>query len=127
MIGITPKLPLSIDPSFPGGRTLINDYLTLIKQNFKNLLLTNPGERVMDPEFGIGLRTYLFESHTQSTFGNIRAKIGQQVDRYLSFIGILDVDIQESAEDVNGILVTITYEVLPLDSIDKVEITLPFN
>jgi len=112
MIGITPKLPLSIDPSFPGGRTLINDYLTLI---------------VMDPEFGIGLRTYLFENQTQSTFGNIRAKIGQQVDRYLSFIGILDVDIQESAEDVNGILVTITYEVLPLDSIDKVEITLPFN
>ena len=127
MTGLTPKLPLSIDPSFPGGRTLINDYLALIKQNFKNLLLTNPGERIMDPEFGIGMRTYLFENQTQATFGNMRSKINQQVDRYLSFIKVLDADIQESSEDINGILVTITYEILPLDSIDKVEITLPFN
>mgnify|MGYP003354002300 CR=1 FL=1 len=33
-----------------------------MKQNFKILLLTNPGERVHFPKFGVGLRNYLFEN-----------------------------------------------------------------
>ena len=33
-----------------------------LKSNFLNLLLTEPGERVMEPNFGIGLKKLLFES-----------------------------------------------------------------
>ncbi len=127
MNGLTPKLPLSIDYTSPGGRKLITDYRSLIKQNFKNLLLTIPGERVMDPDFGVGLRTFLFENQTEMTYGNMRAKINDQVNRYLKFINVYDIAIAASTEDLNGIVVTISYRILPLDSADKLEITLAFN
>ena len=31
-------------------------------QNFINLVLCAPGERIMYPDFGVGLRNYLFEN-----------------------------------------------------------------
>ena len=35
-----------------------------VKQNLKNLVFTNKGERIMDPLFGIGVYSYLFENYT---------------------------------------------------------------
>ena len=57
MNGIGPKLPLQRDDVY-GNYTLISSYAEEIKQNFKNLLLTAPGERMMNPDFGVGLRNY---------------------------------------------------------------------
>ena len=56
---LTPKLPLVVDGST--GYRMIDNYTDLVKQNFKNLMLTNPGERMMDPTFGVGITTFLFE------------------------------------------------------------------
>ena len=55
MNGIGPKLPLQRDDKF-GNYGLISSYNEEVKQNFKNLLLTCPGERMMIPDFGVGLR-----------------------------------------------------------------------
>ena len=55
MNGISPKLPLLVDKQ--DGPYGLNKRLNQsIKQNFKNLILTSPGERVMIPEFGVGLK-----------------------------------------------------------------------
>ena len=63
--GIAPKIPLKVD-QVDGPYGLIKDYVELVKQNFKMLLLTNPGERIMNPDFGVGLRRYLFEMNGPS-------------------------------------------------------------
>ena len=34
-----------------------------IKSNLINVLLTEPGERVMEPDFGVGLKLLLFEQN----------------------------------------------------------------
>ena len=60
MEGIGAKLPLERDSEF-GFYNLNTEFADEIKQNFKNLLLTCPGERVMIPQFGVGLRNFLFE------------------------------------------------------------------
>ena len=57
MASLAVKLPITRDSG--DGFTMIKDFRTLIKQNFKMLLLTNRGERVMEPSFGIGLHSYL--------------------------------------------------------------------
>ena len=84
MNGIGPKLPLQGD-DVNGSYTLITSYAEEIKQNFKNLLLTSPGERMMNPDFGVGLRSFLFEP-AQKVTGMIRQKIASQVFRYMPFI-----------------------------------------
>jgi phage baseplate assembly protein W len=89
MQGIGPALPLARDVSF-GTYNLITSYTDEIKQNFKNLVLTSPGERVMNTDFGVGLRKYLFEN-----YGTARAAITQrldaQVNKYMPYVVIEEV------------------------------------
>ena len=84
MDGIGPQLPLNITPA-AGTYALITSYAEQVKQNFKNLLLTSPGERVMNPDFGVGLRTFLFVQKSQA-IPAIRQRITGQVNKYMPFI-----------------------------------------
>ena len=52
--GISVKLPLSYD-SEDGPYRLTKNLKENVQQNFKNLMLTNPGDRVMLPNFGAGI------------------------------------------------------------------------
>ncbi len=60
MASLAVKLPLT--PDSGDGFTMIKGLRALIKQNFKMLLLTIPSERVMEPEFGVGLKRFLFQN-----------------------------------------------------------------
>ena len=66
MSSLAVKLPLTRDSV--DGFVMIKNLQTMVRQNFKMLLLTNPGERVMMPLYGDGLKQYLFEQFTSSTF-----------------------------------------------------------
>ena len=57
--GYGPTLPIT--RSDEDGYTLTKEVKEQIKQNFKMLLLTIPGERTFDMNFGIGIKKYLFE------------------------------------------------------------------
>ena len=59
---ISPKLPLVM--SNEGGYAFTKTISEAVEQNLKNLVLTVPGERIMDPYFGVGLHTYLFQNST---------------------------------------------------------------
>jgi len=89
MGGISPKLPIERDES--DGYALTKTYTQSTLQNLKNLLLTVPGERMMDPLFGVGMNRYLFEQHSEATYSNIHAKVLQQVERYMPFVVIDDM------------------------------------
>ena len=114
MNGIGPQLPLSRDYRF-GNYSLITSYNEEVKQNFKNLLLTSPGERMMNPDFGVGLRRYLFEPRSHSV-GQIRQRVEAQVRKYMPFIKInkLLFDQGKPAENLGGsplLTILIEYEV----------------
>lgn len=89
-IGISPALPLDYDQS-DGPYRLTKSMTEAIIQNFKNLVLTNPGERIMDPNFGVGIRQYLFELETLGVQNDIITKIREQVRRYLNAVEVLDI------------------------------------
>lgn len=90
MAGISPKLPINKDGE--DGYTLTKTYLEATQQNLKSLLLTVPGERMMIPDFGVGMKTFLFEVHDPSTYGTITSKILEQVNLYIPFIVIEKID-----------------------------------
>ena len=56
------------------GTQTVNEQL---KTNFLNLLLTVPGERIYNPNYGIGLKKLLFENYIdeESLFEDINNKI----------------------------------------------------
>jgi len=118
MKGLGPLLPLGKDVSF-GPYTLITSYKEEVKQNFKNLLLTSPGERVMNPDFGVGLRQFLFEPRME-VIPKIKQRIVNQTNKYMPFININDINFG-SDSDINEFIdrqtlsVQVIYEVPTLN------------
>ena len=74
---------------------------------FDNILLTNKGEILSDPNFGIGLRSFLFEP--QNTLNDLQQVISDQLSTYAQGITILDVSVDFSDVDINSISVAIKY------------------
>jgi len=105
--GFSPKLPLTYD-EIDGPYSLLKTVATMGHQNLKMLVLTNPGERVMDPNFGVGISRYLFENNVQINGSAIRSRIMTQVSNYLPYINITNIDIQERFDE-NMVGVQITY------------------
>ncbi|NPC44590.1 GPW/gp25 family protein [Nocardioides sp. zg-1230] len=62
------------------GRIAWVDGMELVRQSIETILETEPGERIMLPGFGCGLRRYLMAPNTVST----RAAIQQDVEAALS-------------------------------------------
>ncbi len=102
--GLSVALPLRIDPI--DGAYGLNKTLTQVAaQNLRMVILTSPGERMMFPEFGVGIRRYLFEQNTGATLGIIRSEIERQVSTYLPYLRILDLSI-DSPEVIGSVVET---------------------
>ena len=110
------------------GFALNKNYNSMIIQNMKMLVLTSPGERVMIPDFGVGLKNFLFENIGESTFKDIRAKIIEQTREYMPFVRIIDIQINPISEGfadnnlTNYISVKIKFSVDMLELISEFEI-----
>ena len=85
--GVSPKIPVFFTENEPLNQTIQES----TAQNLRTLLLTSPGERVMDVEFGVGLRKYLFEPNLYGTQSAIEGEIKAQAQKYMPFISIIDI------------------------------------
>ena len=63
------------------------------KSNIVNLLLTNKGERIMNPEFGADISYLLFEGMTDSNIANIQDKVTTAISNYIPQIIVDSVDV----------------------------------
>jgi hypothetical protein len=50
-----------------------------IRQSIQVILGTNPGERVMRPEFGAGLRDFVFEPADQTTVHRLQTRVQESL------------------------------------------------
>ncbi len=101
MSGISPKLPLYIDPV--DGIALNKTLKQMTRQNLKMIILTSPGERIMYPKFGVGLRRYLFMNNTQRTLSDMSRKIEEQVRTYLPSVRIRSIKfLSENGEEIRS-------------------------
>ena len=98
-----------------------------VKQNLKNLILTVPGERIMLPEFGVGLRRFLFEGISGEVYNRLTYKINQQVKKYMPFINIQSIDFRTMDTDTslapNQVNVSIVYDLGEIGDTDVVSIS----
>ncbi len=130
MSGVSVKLPLVID-DVDGVYKLNKTLEDTIQQNLKNLILTSPGERMMDPDFGVGIMAFLHEPNTTITHSALSARIHSQVNKYMPFIEVTDVAIGpddavfDSINRENAFGLRIKYLILPLSQDEVLNITVP--
>jgi len=126
-IGFSPKLPLQYD-SVDGYYKLNKTVGEVAQQNIKMVILTSPGERMMNPDFGVGLRNYLFEQDS-FVFGALRQRIIEQVKRYVPFVRIEEViaidlqDIPGERAPTNSLGVQVLYTIPSAGVSDSLTIT----
>lgn len=122
LFGISPKLPLSFAKE--GSYTLLVELKDLVKQNFKNLMLTEPGERIMDINFGAGLKSFLFEPINDETRAEIENRIYSQVSRYMNYVEIDQLTVQQDQLEPNYLIISIYYMIPNLNIEDYIVISL---
>jgi len=124
--GISPRLPLIYD-STDGPYQLNKSLKETFRQNLKMLILTMPGERLMVPEFGVGLYGFLFENINEDTFSLISQKIQEQVSQYIPAVDLEEIKFSTSDEDstlgFNDVRVSLSYNILPYNGSDELTIT----
>lgn len=122
LFGLSPLLPLSF--SKEGPYNLIVELSGLVKQNFKNLILTEPGERIMDADFGVGLKQYLFENKTNSLQQEIIENINNQKARYMPYVNIDDIQFENDDNEPNYLGISIYYSIPSLSIQDVLSIAI---
>jgi len=116
--GLGIKLPLFVD-TIDGVYGLTKNVEELAQQNLKTIILTSPGERTMVPDFGVGIRNFLFEQNTTDTQTIIRENITRQVAKYAPYIEIEELQVsspsvasaQPNERDQNRINIYIRFRV----------------
>jgi len=90
-----------------------------VKSNLLNVLLTEPGERVFKPNFGVGLRNYLFENSNDISL--LEEKINNQINQNITGIKLSNINVIKSP-DSHEINIIISYRVLANRELDTIQI-----
>tara|TARA_Y100000034_G_C6898831_1_gene415019 strand:+ start:2263 stop:2703 length:441 start_codon:yes stop_codon:yes gene_type:complete len=88
--------------------------LAAVKNNIRNLIQTERGERFMQPNIGINLRSYLFEQKTHDLPTRIEEDIMSTISYWLPFVIIrsINVDVDgTSGDERNGLKIDITFSI----------------
>jgi uncharacterized protein len=101
--------PLAIDGGL-GKLAEEPDYARHIEQLMRQILLTAPGERVNRPDFGCGLRRYLFSPNSEANAGLVKVQVAQALAKWLGTAIAVD-SVEVSAVDAT-LNVTIAYVLL---------------
>ena len=81
---------------------------TAIERSLKNILNTNPGERLFQPDIDGGLGPLLFENFNDLTTSRIESKIRQAIEKFEPRARVQSVNVKPSPEE-NAYLVNIVY------------------
>jgi len=77
-------IPFNTDDIFRSTYTTVDQ----VKANLINYLLTNIGERVLNPNFGSNLRAYLFDNITELNLRALEIKLTNDIQNYFPNVNI---------------------------------------
>jgi len=116
------KLPITRDDI--NGFTMLDNFHSTIRQNLKMIILTDPGERVMIPDFGVGIKSYLFENFNNDTYSQIENNIKEQVAIYLPVVNVNRILFNNSDDSANTLAISLEYTIPALGIKDLLEFTI---
>jgi phage baseplate assembly protein W len=128
-IAIGIKTPLELDPY---GKELFSMHFNAqdqIKDNLKNLLLTNHGERVNQFNFGGNLMPLCTEYSNKEDFDTeVMLRINTAITRWMPFVNPIEFDSRsdrESNSDLGKIVILVVYSIPALNVLrDQLELEL---
>jgi phage baseplate assembly protein W len=93
-----------------------------VRQSIRIILLTEPQERIMLPEFGAGLKRFLFRPNTVATHRLIQERITVSLGRWERRVQLEEVRVERDPDDETSAIANIRYKVIATDVSDSVQI-----
>ncbi len=109
---LRPSVGIGVDLPLNGSIAFTPNYQTkdAIKNNLINYLLTNPGERIENPQFGAGLRIYIFSQISNNNLEFIQEDLQEKIKANFPDISLDSVEVLQSVNS-NTIQVNINYSI----------------
>jgi len=82
-----------------------------VRQAVRLILETAPGERLMRPEWGAGLRDFVFEPINRTTLGLVRHRVEEALVAWEPRIDVDEVDVSAAEAATGKLLIRIDYRV----------------
>ena len=98
---------------------LSGDLISLSNENaiaraVRNIVLTTPGEKFFDPDFGSSVGEILFENVDDITAVSIEDEIKSSLKNYEPRVELIDVNVEPNFDE-NQFDVTISYRIVGID------------
>jgi hypothetical protein len=113
------KLPFQADSVFTSVYTTKEQ----IKYNLINFLLTDRNERPFNPNFGAGLRSYLFEQITNDSLDSLEASIRSKIEDNFPTVSIKTLTVTGDP-NYSSINIRFSYTLINTNENDSVIITI---
>jgi len=107
------------------GRLAWSDGESNVRENMRVVLMTEPGERVRLPEFGAGLRRFLFEPNNPATRRLIEQQIVDSLARWEPRIAVEQVRVEPVSSDPEAALATIRFRLVATGALEQVSLSVP--
>lgn len=95
-----------------------------VREVIWNILLTRPGERLMRPEFGAGLRDYIHRPNNETTRRLIADVARQAITRWEPRIHLDQVAVTSTPNQLNEVTLSIRYRLRADGSPDQLDLGL---
>ena len=92
-----------------------------IKNNLIDFFLTEPGERYLNPTFGGGLRSFIFEQISSNTLETLQEDVQSKINTFFPNVRVSNLEVFQDP-DYNTITVSITYSVIDTAISDEIQI-----
>jgi len=98
-----------------------------VRECMQIALMTQLNERIMLPEFGCDLQTYLFEPNTVATRRLIEESVRQTLARWEPRVRLESVVVEEDSQNPGVALISIEYQLVANQARERVSLTVTFN
>lgn len=115
--------PMKFEVNPMGGDLLRHTNESAIKESIRNLIMTNRGERLFQPNLGSDIRQMLFEQNTPDVLMILKDKIKDVIKTHEPRAAIEDLTVS-SEMDTHSVTINISFYVLNRQNPVSLHVTL---
>lgn len=129
-IKFNPRTPLKLSSDNTQLFVMNESLETSIADNLRNLILTNRGERVMNPDFGANLKSILTEFGTSGFESEVMRRIKTATTKYLPYVALTTMSMQKLESTPQSGLISVEFNIaysVPKANIANQQLTVVLN
>lgn len=119
LIGRGMSFPPRVDSE---GRIAWSEGAENVRESIRVILTTERRERLMIPQFGGGLKSFLFEPNNPATHRLIQERITRALGRWEPRIRVESVRVGADPDEPRGVIATINYRLVATQAADRIDV-----